>query len=167
MTTPARPRPSPSSWGDRVFRWLTQSAGVFVLSVAAALLAVLTYQAWPALTHLGELHVLTSSDWNPKEESYGALLFVYGTVATSLIAMLVAVPLGVGSAAYLSEIAAPRVRKTTSFARTPGRDPERHFRVLGGWSSSPGAGWRRPSGCSASRTSPGRGFSRPGWCSRS
>jgi phosphate transport system permease protein len=88
---------------------------VFVLSIAASLVAVLTYQAWPALSRLGELHVLTSSDWDPKEDSYGALLFVYGTVTTSLLAMLVAVPLGVGAAAYLSEIASPRTRKITSF----------------------------------------------------
>src|ERR1700751_5520175 len=44
MSTPAPAAPR-SSWGDHVFRWLTQSAGVFVLSVAATLLVVLTYQA--------------------------------------------------------------------------------------------------------------------------
>jgi phosphate transport system permease protein len=98
-----------------VFQWLSQSAGVFVLSLAATLIAVLTYQAWPALVRFGELRILTSSDWDPPNDAYGALLFVYGTVATSLIAMLVAVPLGVGAAAYLSEIAPPRVRKVSSF----------------------------------------------------
>jgi phosphate transport system permease protein len=110
MTQPVR-----SSFGDRAFLGLSQGAGVFVLSVAAALLAVLTYQAWPALVRFSELRVLTSSDWNPNEGAYGALLFVYGTLATSAIAMLVAVPLGVGAAAYLSEIAPARVRRVTSF----------------------------------------------------
>lgn len=115
MTAPA-PRPAPpSSLGDRVFALLAQSSGVFVLSVAAALVGVLLYQSWPALARYGELKVLTSSDWNPSEGAYGALLFVYGTVATSIIAMVVAVPLGVGAAAFLSEVAPPRVRKITSF----------------------------------------------------
>jgi phosphate transport system permease protein len=106
---------APVSWGDRVFSWLSQSAGVFVLSVAAALVAILTYQAWPALSRLGELHVLTSSNWDPNKDAYGALIFVYGSVATSAIAMLVAVPLGVGAAACLSEIAPPRVRRVSAF----------------------------------------------------
>lgn len=105
----------PSTFGDRVFAYLAQFAGVFVLAVAGALVGVLLYQSWPALSRYGELKVLTSSDWNPSENAYGALLFVYGTVATSIIAMLVAVPLGVGAAAFLSEIASPRVRKITSF----------------------------------------------------
>jgi phosphate transport system permease protein len=101
--------------GDRVFLWLGQGAGAFVLALAAALIAVLTYQAWPALKRMGEFQLLTSSDWDPNEGVYGSLLFIYGTVVTSFIAMLVAVPLGVGAAAYLSEIASPRVRRVSSF----------------------------------------------------
>jgi phosphate transport system permease protein len=114
MSTPTN-KPLRSSLGDRVFSGLSTGAGVFVLSIAGALVAVLTYQAWPALANLSSLQVLTSSDWNPDQGTYGALLFVYGTLATSLIAMLVAVPLGVGAAAYLSEIAPGRVRRTCSF----------------------------------------------------
>ena len=107
--------PVRSSFGDRVFLGLSQSAGIFVLSLAAVLVAVLTYQAWPALARMRELQILTSTNWNPNEGAYGSLLFVYGTLATSFIAMLVAVPLGVGAAAYLSEVAPPRVRRTCSF----------------------------------------------------
>lgn len=120
MSSPATPAspptpPTRASFGDRVFLWLGQSAGVFVLSLAAAIIAVLAYQAWPALKRFGEFQILTSSNWDPNEGVYGSLLFVYGTVATSLIAMFVAVPLGVGAAAYLSEIASPRVRRISSF----------------------------------------------------
>ncbi|MDY3559902.1 phosphate ABC transporter permease subunit PstC [Gemmata sp. JC673] len=114
-TAPAPRPPARSSLGDRAFLGLGQTAGVFVLSVAAALLAVLAYQAWPAVSRLGELKVLTSADWNPDGGAYGGLLFVYGTVATSVIAMLVAVPLGVGAAACLSELAPARVRQASSF----------------------------------------------------
>ncbi len=101
--------------GDRLFAALAQTAGLFVLGVAASLLLVLAYQAWPALSRFGELGVLRSTDWNPDRESYGGLLFVYGSITSSLIAMLLAVPLGIGSAVYLSEIATPRVRKVCSF----------------------------------------------------
>jgi phosphate transport system permease protein len=76
---------------------------------------VLVHDAWPALQRLGELQMLSSTNWDPNRGVYGALTFIYGSVATSLIAMLVAVPLGVGAAAYLSEIASPRVRRTSSF----------------------------------------------------
>jgi phosphate transport system permease protein len=116
MTSPPAPAsPARTSAGDRAFSGLCQSSGVFVLAVAAALVVVLVHQAWPALTRFGELRVLTSANWDPDRGAYGSLLFVYGTLATSAIAMLVAVPLGVGAAAYLSEIAPPRVRKVSSF----------------------------------------------------
>jgi phosphate transport system permease protein len=112
--TPA-PRPSPSSWGDTIFRGLCQSAGGFVLAVAAALVVVLVIQSWPVLSDPTTYRLLTSTDWNPDRGSYGALVFVYGTVVTSLIALLIAVPLGVGAAAYLSELAPGRVRKACAF----------------------------------------------------
>src|SRR5687767_6662202 len=96
---PPPPRPAAASWGDAVFRLLCHASGLLVLAVAAALVVVLTIQAWPALSRAGELRLLTSSNWDPNRGSYGALTFVYGTLVTSAIAMLVAVPLGVGSAA--------------------------------------------------------------------
>jgi phosphate transport system permease protein len=116
MTTqPAPTRSSTVSLGDRVFSWSCQWSGIFVLTIAASLVAILIQQAWPALRRFGELGILSSANWDPDREAYGALLFVYGTLATSAIAMLVAVPLGVGAAAYLSEIASPRFRKWCSF----------------------------------------------------
>jgi phosphate transport system permease protein len=112
----AAPRPRiRTPLGDRIFLGISQGAGLFVLSVGAALLAVLTYEAWPALKHFREYQILTSTDWDPDQGVYGGLVFVYGTVATSLIAMVIAVPLGIGAAAYLSEIASPRVRRFSSF----------------------------------------------------
>ena len=98
-----------------LFRWLCQSAGGFILAVAAALIAVLVYKAWPVLSNPGKYQLLTSARWYPDGDQYGALVFVYGTIVTSAIAMLVAVPLGVGAAAYLSELAPPRVRKICAF----------------------------------------------------
>ncbi len=112
---PPPPRRFAVGVGDRIFRALCQLAGLTVLAIAALLVVVLVIQAWPALSRAGELNVFTSSDWNPSKGSYGAMTFVYGTLITSAIAMLVAVPLGVGSAAFLSEIAPRAVRKVCSF----------------------------------------------------
>ena len=112
--TATRP-PAAASRGDTIFRWLCQLAGGFVLAVAAALVIALVVQSWPVLTNPSKFQLLTSTDWNPDKDSYGALVFVYGTLVTSLIAMLIAVPLGVGAAAYLSELAPAWIRKGCAF----------------------------------------------------
>ena len=112
---PAVARSSPASLGDAVFSALCRSAGVFVLAVAAAVVVVLVVQAWPFLTRADSYTMLTSSDWDPGREKFGALVFIFGTISTSAIAMAIAVPLGVGAAAFLSEIAGPRVRWVSAF----------------------------------------------------
>ncbi len=115
-TSPPPPPPRPAvSVGDVLFRLLCQAAGAFVLLVAFALVGVLFWQARPFLFGSNPTQLFTSSDWNPAKGQYGALVFIYGTIATALIAMAVAVPLGVGAAAYLSEIATGRMRTICSF----------------------------------------------------
>ncbi len=115
----ATPGPKPDAvrpnWGDRIFRWLCLSSGLVLLLIAVAIVGVLTLQAWPFLVgdHLGQF--LTSDRWEPEKDQYGAQVVIFGTVATSVIAMLIAVPLGVGSAAFLSEIAPPWLRKMCGF----------------------------------------------------
>ncbi|MCZ2340838.1 MAG: phosphate ABC transporter permease PstA [Bacteroidales bacterium] len=111
---PARP-PARTPLGDVIFSGLCQAAGGCVLAIAASLLFVLVYQAWPFLTRPDSLTILTSDDWNPARGKFGALVYIYGTIVTSLIAMAIAVPLGVGAAAYLSEIAYGRIRRVSAF----------------------------------------------------
>ena len=114
-TTP--PVPRRSGRGDTIFRWLCQGAGGLVLGIVAGLVAVLVIQSWPVLKDLFDYKLLTSSDWNPNARPpiFGALVFIFGTLITSLIALVIAIPLGVGSAAFLSEIAPGWVRRTCSF----------------------------------------------------
>jgi phosphate transport system permease protein len=106
------------SWhlGDRIFKFITQAAAVAVIAVSLALLAVLVWQAWLAITTIGA-KFFTTITWDPEptHREFGALAFIYGTVATSVIAMVIAVPLGVGTAVFLSEIAPPWLRRTGSF----------------------------------------------------
>ena len=114
------PAPAPSSRSELLFQGLTRAAGVGVLAVVAGLLGVLLLEAWPVLSRAGEYRLFTSTAWVPKPAgdtppTFGALAFVRGTTVTSAIAMLLAVPLGVASAAYLSEIAPAWVRKVGAF----------------------------------------------------
>ncbi len=102
--------------GDLVFRRLCQVAAVLVVVLAAALVGVLVWRSWESLTTNG-LAFFVSTEWDPEptHRKFGALVFIYGTVVTSIIAMALAVPLGVGTAAYLAEIAPHGVRKVGSF----------------------------------------------------
>jgi phosphate transport system permease protein len=106
----------PRSWqlGDNLFQLLCQVAALSVVVVSLALAAVLVGQAWLTIHSLGA-RFFFSSNWNVARGEFGSLTFVYGTLATSLIAMLIAVPLGVGTAAFLSEIATGWVRQAGSF----------------------------------------------------
>src|SRR6185369_5979218 len=80
------------------------------------LLVVIFANSWLSIRTTG-WRFFTGTEWNPQEDHqiFGALAFIYGTVVTSAIAMLIAVPLGVGTAAYLSEIAPAWIRRIASF----------------------------------------------------
>jgi phosphate transport system permease protein len=90
---------------------------MLVIALAAAILVILVWQSWDTLKHFWEYRLLTSDEWNPdvKPPIFGALPFIYGTIASSAIAMLIAVPMGVGSAAFLAEIAPGPIRRIGSF----------------------------------------------------
>lgn len=104
-------------WGDTVFRGVCAAAGLTVIGLAVGMVVILTLQAWPVLSQLFRFQVLTSAEWKPDANPpiFGALAFVYGTITTSAIAMLIAVPIGIGSAAFLAEIASSNVRRVGSF----------------------------------------------------
>jgi phosphate transport system permease protein len=87
-----------------------------VVALVVLLVAVLFWRAWLAI-ETTRLSFFTTSKWDPEptHRDFGALAFVYGTIVTSVIAMLVAVPLGVGTAAFLSEIAPHWLRRSGSF----------------------------------------------------
>src|SRR5262249_40989677 len=104
--TGRKPRFSLNRIGDICFRLLCQAGALLVIVIAILLLIVLVWQSWLAIRTIG-MRFLTDRTWDPEptHQRFGALAFIYGTVATSAIAMAIAVPLGVGTAAFLSEIA--------------------------------------------------------------
>ena len=112
----ARPRtkPAPRFGGDQL-AWLVTF--LFALSILAVTV-LLVFQLWvhssPAREKFG-FGFLTSQIWNPVTNEFGALPFIYGTAITSLLALLISVPLGVGAAIYLSELAGPGLSTTLTF----------------------------------------------------
>jgi phosphate transport system permease protein len=98
---------------DLIFRLLCRGSALTVLGLMALLILVLSYHSIPAVKAYG-LRFLVTNDWNP-QGMLGALPFVYGTLVTSAVGMVIAVPLGVGAAAFLAEIAPSFVRRVGSF----------------------------------------------------
>lgn len=107
-------KPKHSSVLDQIFKMLTAGAALLVLGLAGLILYQLIVQSWTSIKEFG-LGFLTSDVWDPVFNEYGALPFIYGTVASSLIALLIAVPLSLGVAIFLSEIAPVRIRKIVGF----------------------------------------------------
>lgn len=88
---------------DRIFGWAAKSAALLTLGLLLAILVSLTISAWPAISKYG-LSFLTSTTWDPVKDEYGGLVMIYGTVATSLIALVIAVPVSFGIALFLTEL---------------------------------------------------------------
>src|SRR6184192_1363688 len=100
----------PSRFGDKAFEWLT-----LAMAFGVVLLVVLIgWQLWRgsslAIQKFG-FHFLTTSTWDPVTEQFGALPFIYGTLVSSFIALLIAVPLSIATAVYLTELAPLWIRQ--------------------------------------------------------
>jgi phosphate transport system permease protein len=101
--------------GDIAFRHLTRFAAIIVLLVLSGIIVSLIHGAWPALQKFG-FGFLTSEVWNPVTEKFGAIAPVYGTLVTSLIAMLIAVPVGLFIAMFLTELCPMWLRRPIGIA---------------------------------------------------
>jgi phosphate transport system permease protein len=88
---------------DLVFAGLAKGAALLTLGLLIAILASLTVNAWPAISKYG-LGFLTTANWDPVKEEFGGLVMIYGTLMTSLIALLIAVPVSFGIALFLTEL---------------------------------------------------------------
>jgi phosphate transport system permease protein len=100
--------------GDELARLIT-----FLFAASVVLITVLlVYQLWINSVlprHKFGLHFFVTSVWDPVLDEFGALPFIYGTVITSIIALMIAVPLGIGAAIFLAELAPPRISDTLQF----------------------------------------------------
>ena len=96
--------------GDRAFWLAVHAAGLFVLVLLGTIIVLLFYGGLPAFRAFGA-GFLFSSAWNPVTEKFGALVSVYGTVVSSVLALLMAVPLAFGVAFFLTELAPSWLRR--------------------------------------------------------
>lgn len=87
---------------DKGFFWLTIAFAIGIGLILLSIAIVIAVEAFPAIKQYG-LGFLFESSWNPVTDEYGALPVIYGTLVSSAIALLIAVPLGVGTAIFLSE----------------------------------------------------------------
>ncbi len=109
---PARPG---SQVGDLLFAGLTRAAGVFVLVLLGAIVVELFLGGLPAFRAFGP-GFLRSALWNPVTQKFGAAVPVYGTIVTSVLALIMAVPLSFGIAFYLTELAPEWIRRPVGTA---------------------------------------------------
>jgi phosphate transport system permease protein len=101
--------------GDTIFRLMTLGAAVSVLIILGAVFLSLVDGAIPAFRAFGFSFIVTES-WNPVTEKFGALAPIYGTLVTSALAMLIAVPIGLGIAVFLTEMCPPLLRRPIGIA---------------------------------------------------
>jgi phosphate transport system permease protein len=109
------PRRRAANLGDRAWAALLYVLGGTALAVAGVIVLSLLDLARPLAAKVAIGRFLLGSDWNPVAESFGALPFVYGTLVTSGIAIVVALPVSVGLAVFLVEMGPSRLRPLVSF----------------------------------------------------
>jgi phosphate transport system permease protein len=88
---------------DRLFGILARLAALLTLGLLLAIMISLLVGAWPAIHEYG-LGFLGRSVWDPVQNDFGGLVMIYGTLATSAIALLIAVPVSFGIALFLTEL---------------------------------------------------------------
>lgn len=99
---------------DRAFTGLTMILGVAILFLAGFIVLQLLVASLPSIQAFG-WRFLVDRGWDPVHEHFGALPFIYGTLASSILALAVAAPLGIGVAIFLAELAPPWFQSSVSF----------------------------------------------------
>jgi phosphate transport system permease protein len=118
-TDVVQPAPVPASTapaaarGDKAFRWLTILSASVIPLVILGIFVALVQQSIPAIKKFG-FHFLLSQAWNPVTEIFGGASSIYGTLVSTIIGMIIAVPLSIALALFLVELAPVRVSRVVS-----------------------------------------------------
>ena len=99
---------------DAAFRWASTAAGAAVLAVLLLIVVTMAAKALPVLRHTG-VGFLTHRRWNPPEKLFGAFGFIFGTLVSATIAMVLAVPVSIGIALFVTHIAPLRLRRPVTY----------------------------------------------------
>ena len=113
--TVAAPARSRRPLGDLAFEVLATAAGILVLALLGAIIVSLFIGGLPAFRQFG-VGFLTSADWDPVQQVFGAVVPIYGTIITSILALLMAVPVAFGIAFWLTELAPAWLRRPVGTA---------------------------------------------------
>ena len=97
--------------GDRLFRGGSLSTGIAVLAIMAGVGLFLTIEAWDALERQG-VSFLTTAEWQPDRAEFGIAAVLLFTVSIALVAVTVALPMAMGAALFITQVAPPRLRST-------------------------------------------------------
>ena len=103
-----------STLGDKVYRTILFAAATSILLIVAAVFYMMVQSSMPTLQRFG-IGFLWAREWNPSQELFGALPFIYGTVVSSILALLIAVPISLGIAIFLVEQAPKKIAKPIAF----------------------------------------------------
>jgi phosphate transport system permease protein len=120
VTIASPPEPPPAQaksarFSDRAWSALLTVLGGAVLVVAGVIVYSLGHVAEPLVGHVSVTHFLFSKVWDPERDQFGALTYIYGTVFTSAVALILATPVAIGIALFLTEMAPPALRPIVSF----------------------------------------------------
>ena len=99
-----------SATGDRAFRWIAIGAAALVLLVLGLIALVMTRRAGPVLSEMG-ISFFTSTRWSAPDALFGALPFIWGTLFTALIALVIAVPISLGVSLFVTQVAPRWLKK--------------------------------------------------------
>ncbi|MGD9629540.1 MAG: phosphate ABC transporter permease subunit PstC [Pyrinomonadaceae bacterium] len=99
---------------DKIFRSVLLIAATSIVMLVVGILFMMAWNSWPTITKFG-IAFLYGSEWAPAQEQFGALPFIYGSVVSSLLALLIAVPVSIGIAIFLVEQAPRSVARPIAF----------------------------------------------------
>ena len=100
--------------GDKMFRASLFIAAALILLIVAAMIAMMVNGSLPTVNQFG-IGFLIGAEWNPALDKYGALPFIYGTVVSSMIALVLSVPVSIGVAIFLTEQASQKIARPIAF----------------------------------------------------
>ncbi len=101
-------------WSDRIYRWLLQICTLTTVAIIIGI-GVELFTASSGSRHAFGLGFLTSTEWDTNHDKLGALPFIVGTLYTSFLALIIALPISLGTAIFLAEVAPPWIRNPISF----------------------------------------------------
>jgi phosphate transport system permease protein len=100
--------------GDRIYEIITTACALVIPALVVAIAIAIFAAAWPAFAKLG-LSIVTSSDWDVNAGKFGAAPAIFGTLVSSAVALIIATPLAIGVAIFLSEFSPPWLRQPIGF----------------------------------------------------